>query len=321
MKIRLVHILNNIDGERETKSIENISRLKNIGIEYIQQITPLYEGNAHNEIKPLTWNYPEHNHNKRHYGNYSTYKQAIKDNFSEELDALIVCECDTYLELSNEEFLQEIEKTLNFCKKYDTYHFSWGGYCSKIFHTDDEYPDYCLVDRITLAHFNIFPKNSRNFYLHKIDNFGWDAADIWLNEMIQSGLELEFEIKDPIRKQAITQKNFSKQIKGVSYLDNMLKGEDINEINYSDDVEEKNNKIIVEYVDGYAKVTSEKFDIDNPKILSFLNIEKNHIDYSSEITNALQWSKTTVKAKEWKVILGEYSVIVSEKFPKKIITY
>lgn len=81
------------------------------------------------------------------------------------------------------------------------------------------------------------------------------------------------------------------------------------------------NKIIVEYLDGFANVTSEKFNVDNPKILSFLNTEKNYVEYTSEITNAMQWSKTTVKAKEWKVILGEYSVTISEEFPKKIITY
>jgi len=81
------------------------------------------------------------------------------------------------------------------------------------------------------------------------------------------------------------------------------------------------NKVIVEYLDGCAKVTSEKFEIDNPKILSFLNIENNTIEYTSEITNALQWSKTNVKAKEWKVLLGEYSVTVSEHFPRKIIAY
>lgn len=228
MKIKLVHILNNINGDREIKSIKNLSRLKNVGVEYVQQITPLYEGDAHSEIKALTWT-PTSPHNKRHYGNYLSYKQAIKENFSSDLDALIVCECDTYLELTNDEFLEEIKKTLYFCEKYDTYQFSWGGYCKNTLHTDEEYPDYIISDKIVLAHFNIFPKSSREFYLTKIDNFGWDAADIWLNEII-------FSEQNLIKKQALTNKNFCKQIEGLSYLDNIKKGVDIKDVKYSNDV-------------------------------------------------------------------------------------
>jgi len=89
LNIKLVHILNNVNGDREIQSIENLSRLKNVGVDYIQQITPLYNGNAHNETKALTWT-PTSPHNKSHYGNYITYKTAIKENFSEDLDALIV---------------------------------------------------------------------------------------------------------------------------------------------------------------------------------------------------------------------------------------
>ena len=236
MNLKIVHILNNINGDREIQSIKNLSRLKNVGVEYIQQITPLYNGTAHNETKALTWT-PTSPHNKNHYGNYITYKNAIKENFSEDLDALIICECDAYIELTDKEFLQEMENTLNFCNKYDIYHFSWGGFCQSFFHEDDEYPDYAMSDKIVLSHFNIFPKNSRNFYLSKIDNFGWDAADIWLNEMIFSGQELEeFELQSNFRKQALTKKKFSKQIQGKSYLDNIVKGENINNIKYANDI-------------------------------------------------------------------------------------
>ena len=82
-----------------------------------------------------------------------------------------------------------------------------------------------------------------------------------------------------------------------------------------------NNKIIVEYLDGYVKVESEKFDVDDPQLLEFIDTQTNTIIYSSEITNARQWSKTSTKVKECEVKLGKYSAKVSEEFPMKIITY
>ena len=81
------------------------------------------------------------------------------------------------------------------------------------------------------------------------------------------------------------------------------------------------NKLIVEYLDGYVKVESEKFDVDNPQLLNFLNTKTDTNIYSAEITNTGQWSKTSIKTEECKVILGDYSVTVSEEFPKKIIAY
>lgn len=84
------------------------------------------------------------------------------------------------------------------------------------------------------------------------------------------------------------------------------------------------NKIIVEYINGTAKTTSEKFNVENPYQVNFINLDNNKIEYSSEITNAKQWSKTFSKAKKWKIELkGDkyYSVTISENEPKKIIGF
>jgi len=79
------------------------------------------------------------------------------------------------------------------------------------------------------------------------------------------------------------------------------------------------NKIIVEYLDGYAKATSKKFNINATMPLNFLNMDTNIINYTTQVTGINQWHKTTIKAKEWRVTLGDHSVTVSEEFPKKII--
>lgn len=219
-KLKLVHILNSLDGERETKSINSLSELKNYGVSYIQQLTPLYEGDNWYLVPPLT-NYP---HNKGHYGLYESFKKAIKDNFTDDIDALIICECDCILDIPYDCFQYEMEKTLNFCNKNNIYQFSWGGIFvdniqqGEVYKVDDVYPNYCIVNKIIMAHFTILTKQSRNFYLSKIDNIGWDSADIWLNELIYS------EFVDP-GKQATVFNRLAYQCEGMSLLENTNRGE------------------------------------------------------------------------------------------------
>jgi hypothetical protein len=85
------------------------------------------------------------------------------------------------------------------------------------------------------------------------------------------------------------------------------------------------NKIIVEYVDGCAKITSEKFDNRIQCDVTFKNLDSNNIDYESKITDIYQWSATGNIANKWEVnIVGvnnTYSVTVSKDYPIKIITF
>jgi len=186
MKLKLIHILNSINGDREKKSINSLSKLKEFGVNYKQQITPLYNGDL--------WKLPTSSSmvhkSKGHYGLYESYKKAIKENFTEDLDALIICECDAILNLDLNKFNIEINKTLNFCNKYNIYHFSWGGRLVNNFeqgvvvNIDNDYPNYVIVNKIIEAHFTILTKQSRNFYLQQINKIKWDSADIWLNELL-----------------------------------------------------------------------------------------------------------------------------------------
>lgn len=244
MKLRLVHILNRTDGEREINSINSLSKVQDIGIEYIQQITPLYDGDEWEKTPPIT-SYP---HGKGHYGLYLNYKKVMKEYFSDDLDALIVCECDCVLDIPIQDFLNEIKNTLDFSKKYDVYQFSWGGRIvngveqGEVCLIDNNYPNYCIVSKIIQTHFIILTKQSRNFFLNKIDNFGWDTADIWFNEMIFS----EF---DESGRQATVFKKLAYQYEGLSTIDvNELKGEKKTTIESQDliiDINLEENKIYI----------------------------------------------------------------------------
>ena len=50
LKLKLIHILNNIDGEKENLSINSLSQLQEIGVKYIQQVEPLYEGEEYKTL-------------------------------------------------------------------------------------------------------------------------------------------------------------------------------------------------------------------------------------------------------------------------------
>jgi hypothetical protein len=218
MNIKLIHILNNLTGDREQKSIKSLSKLKDIGVNYIQQVTPLFSGDM-SLIKPPVAKYLQPR-NKAHYGLYQSYRKAIEENFTDDIDCLIVCECDSILNIDINYFPLEMERTLNFCNKYDLSLFSWGGIYtdniiqSSIIKKDKNYPSYCITNRIIEAHFTIFPQKNRLFTLDKIKKTGWDSADIWLNFLMFSD----------IYKTGCSIPKFAYQTYGKSVLESRNKG-------------------------------------------------------------------------------------------------
>lgn len=291
MKLKLIHILNRLDGERETNSINSLSPLKNLGVDYIQQVTPLYEGDGW-KTKPIT-NIPgNNNHGKGHYGNYLSFMKAIKENFTEDLDALILCECDCVLSLPLDEFLNEMKKTLDFSKKHHIYHFSWGGRIvngienGDILKIDNEYPNYCVVGKIILAHFIILTKESREFFLRKVDSMGWDVADIWLNEAIFSA-ESDGLFSGPGR-QANVLNSLAYQYEGVSDIDGIIKGKKPIDLNDPIDVitYNFNNKAgFVEILGNANKTYNVYFLLDNKLIYKSKIKSNNWAAASSEVNH------------------------------------
>jgi FkbM family methyltransferase len=240
INLRLVHILNRLDGDREIQSINSLSKLKNYGVDYIQQLTPLYDGTEN--LLPTSSGLI---HDKGHYGLYQSYKKAILNNFSEDLDALIICECDCILNISHDIFMEEISKTLDFCKKYNIYQFTWGSRIidgieqNEIIKTDENYPNYCIVTKIVQTHFIILTKQSRNFYLDSINDIKWDAVDIWLNELVWPARNKPMMIKlmkvigmssfsGRFCRQGGVFNEIAYQCEGISLLDNIVKGKQKN---------------------------------------------------------------------------------------------
>ena len=186
-RIKLVHILTETDTQREKASIASLSPLGSMGLEYIQQINERYRGEDWKKVPALSqseWT----NHGPGHYGAFQSFKKAIKENFTEDLDALVLCECDCVLESNHSQFMEKLDRAIDFSAKHQLRYLSLGSRFvnhflqSPISETDDEYPDFYITTKIILAHCVVLHKSGREFYLEALDKFSWDSPDIWFNE-------------------------------------------------------------------------------------------------------------------------------------------
>jgi hypothetical protein len=218
MNIKLVHILTEIESTREKNSILSLSPLGNLGIEYKQQINPRYLGEDW-KIRPAITQSEHTNHGPGHYGAYQSFKQAFLDNFTDDLDTLIVCECDCVLTCSPEEFVEKVKEGIEFSEKHNLSHFSLGSnYCNGFLQSSfkevyDESSFY-VTDKIIMAHCLVFPKKTKRVLFESLEKFSWDTPDIWFNEIFW---------RNGLNRFGILKEKVTIQHEGMSLIDNHWK--------------------------------------------------------------------------------------------------
>lgn len=219
MKINLVHILTEPDTKREVKSINSISPLGGLGINYIQQINKRYTGEAWKEFPAISQT-PNTNHGPGHYGAFQSFKKSIEENFTPDLDALVLCECDCVLTCSHEEFYKRLHDALQFAEKNQLCYLSLGSRYVNGFlqspekDSDLDFPDFYITDKIILAHCVVLPKSSRETLLSNLQKYSWDSPDLWFNETFwRSGFS----------RFGIIKERLARQYEGVSLIDNIWK--------------------------------------------------------------------------------------------------
>jgi FkbM family methyltransferase len=212
-KIKLIHILNDVNGEREKVSIEHMKKLSKYGIEYTQNIAPLYE-----EIPPAsTCARPDQisstsGHyllSPRHYGCYLGHKGAICDS-GEDFDGLVVAECDTILTVSPREMAEKIYQVYFENIKND---LVWTSFGKQVlgYHHEKVSDDIYWSNRIVEIHFYLTSKPKLGILRDGFHNKKWDAADLWYDGLL-GGL-----------KRGIMAKPYALQQKGISYIDGWVK--------------------------------------------------------------------------------------------------
>jgi len=214
-KIKLVHTLCRPDDPREKASVACLSKLNDYyNIDYVQHVNPPYQGEIPEKrpsYNPVTPN---------HFGCYRSFQRAIKEEFTDDVDFLLFCECDCMLEVDHKTFVDTLYKTCDVIKQEKIDYFSfgdnthagtkelWSEVIRKIPNVDWMY----ITNKIALAHCLVFPKESRDKLIDMFDNYShWGTTDNLLDYYFDKGTK------------AIIRKRMAYQHEGESVIDNVYK--------------------------------------------------------------------------------------------------
>ena len=216
--IKLVHLLSLPDTPTEMRSIASLSQVEKYGIKYVQHVNG-YETELP-DLEPFyttgQWGQPL---KPGYYGVWKANKRAVEEEFSEDLDLLIVCERDAILTIPPHEFVLKVrrclEASIEHCVDYLSFGYKESAYTGilqshETGHVND---DMYSTNKIIGLHCIAFPRRSREFLLEKFSGEKWYAADIWYNEMFNRNSK-HMAI---VRERCIQQED-----DGVSMIDNAL---------------------------------------------------------------------------------------------------
>jgi len=121
-----------------------------------------------------------------HYGAYKAHVNGILENFSEDIDALIIAEGDSYTHLSPEEFYSKVAESYELAQKIDARLISYAGPCymtgdlSKYFSFEKYRGDWISVSHFLMGTTYMITKSDRENIINDIHNTGWHSPDLWL---------------------------------------------------------------------------------------------------------------------------------------------
>ena len=216
-KIKIVHMLVDVDGEREKESIRHLKKLsKYADWSYVQMINPLYKDFPPKETcarpNDVQMKSGEYKLTPTHYGNFSAHRDAINEHLNEEFDAVLFCECDAVFIKPVHEVHRAIMGRLDDINQYELYYMSFGKRIPDWGHED--YEHFGVTDRMSEAHCYLISidKKRKTYFRKKLKDTKWDTYDLWLNNNIF-----------PDKKCGIVKNPISIQCSGDSYLDNSFK--------------------------------------------------------------------------------------------------
>jgi autotransporter strand-loop-strand O-heptosyltransferase len=190
-KIKLVHMLNFPDQEVEINSVASIKPLEELGIEYVQQYNPIaLELPDVPALHPTNvWGGPL---KPGYYGVWEAHRRAIEEEFTSDVDWLIICERDCLLEVSAAEFYQKLQSYIPFLQEHNIAYFSFGDRANPDTGFEESPVKHQITDalfitpQIILTHCIMFPKSSRNLLLESLKTVPWFTSDIWYNELFEN---------------------------------------------------------------------------------------------------------------------------------------
>mgnify|MGYP000607075695 CR=1 FL=1 len=115
MKIKLAHILTETSHEREIESMKSLSPLGDLGIEYIPQINERYVGEEYKHHLPVYTG----NHGPGHYGAFQSFRKAVLENFTEDVDILMLIGGDVVTDMSADDLYDKVMEAYNIAQLCD----------------------------------------------------------------------------------------------------------------------------------------------------------------------------------------------------------
>ena len=119
-----------------------------------------------------------------HYGAYVAHTQGILENFSEDIDALIIAEGDSFTNLSPSEFYNKVIESYNLSQSLDTKIVSYAGpyYLSGIdwWGMTHEVGDWLKAPHFMAGTTYMIMKSERDDIIDCIKNVPWHSPDFWL---------------------------------------------------------------------------------------------------------------------------------------------
>lgn len=207
-KVSAMHILTDIDTEREIRSMQSLTKLKDYGVDYKAILSKRYT-----DLPPAeTCEHPERismepggKLTPGHYGCYLGHRKAFEEGIKTDSDYIFIFECDAVIDISYEDFIEKINfacKTLN---ETDLLWFSFGYHNN----TDiiERNADYWVVNRFYGAHAYLIPKKSYKIIADMYNSCKWNVADLLFAEKLNN------------YKTGIFEKPVTKQAAGYSILD------------------------------------------------------------------------------------------------------
>jgi hypothetical protein len=204
-KIRVVHLLldpnesedlppekwkSNID--RQNFSIECWSRMKDKFFDYIPRYTRVNRSELPSEncmdpeiinhSKDLEIKFPALSYG--HYGAYKAHTEGILENFSDDIDALIIAEGDSYTDLAPEDFYNKILESYKLAQQIDARLVSYAGpvYMTggEWWNMSKDHGDWIQVPHFLLGTTYMIMRSERSGMINNILSTKWHSPDLWI---------------------------------------------------------------------------------------------------------------------------------------------
>lgn len=175
MKLRIVHLLSEPNTEREQRSIEEVSQLTKFLVEYIPVVNEKWTSEF---PVPREANDREFKLTQAHFGCYLSHKSAILKYLQDDIDALLICECDCVFTLSVGEVWGRIQRACKACVDHDLIAFTLGPKHGGI--TQSDLGDWMVTtSRFIETHCYLVPIGARD-RVTGLFTLPWDACDyVW----------------------------------------------------------------------------------------------------------------------------------------------